>query len=52
MRLYAENDLTIQKYATTHANYDASNNRINQLDNLSAEIISYAGSINIDANYN
>ena len=47
--IYAQNDLTIQKYATTHANYDASNNRINQLDNLSAEIISYAGSINIDA---
>jgi filamentous hemagglutinin len=48
--IYANNNLTIRKYDPTHANYNASNNRINKLDNLSGEIIAYSGDINIASN--
>jgi len=45
--IYSEGDLTIQKYAATNSLYDADNNKINKLDNLSAEITSYAGNMTI-----
>jgi filamentous hemagglutinin family protein len=49
--IYSEGDLTIQKYALSNLLYDSSNNgannRINQLDNISAEITSHAGNVTI-----
>lgn len=47
--IYSEGDLTIQKYATTSTNYDASNNKSKLVNNLSGQIISYEGDIRIDA---
>ncbi|MBL6664804.1 MAG: filamentous hemagglutinin N-terminal domain-containing protein, partial [Rickettsiales bacterium] len=45
--IYAENNLTIQKYGVDDERYDVDNNRINQLDNISADIISYNGNMTI-----
>lgn len=48
--IYSEGDLTIQKYATTSSSYDAADNKMNKLENISAEIIAYSGDVNIYAN--
>jgi filamentous hemagglutinin len=47
--LYSENNLTIQKHDESSSSYDSANNKINQLNNISANIISYGGNVNIEA---
>jgi len=47
--IYSEGNLTIQKYALTNPLYNSANNKSNLVDNISAQIISYAGNMRIDA---
>jgi filamentous hemagglutinin len=47
--IYSEGNLTIQKYATSSSSYNATNNKTNLIDNISAEITSYAGNVNLYA---
>jgi hypothetical protein len=47
--IYAENNLTIRKYDPTDPSYNAANNKINQLENISGSIETYTGDILIDA---